>query len=190
MRTILVMLTVGCVVGSMWSRNLSARELHQGGMMVSLGGGLSQNSFSIGGTFGYFVLKPLMVGTSYYFTQENQSMLVGDQDGWRKEDYTARSHDVTVFGRYYLLTRGAFFPFLYAGGGYENYGWSGSAVVEQSFHLWSALAGGGIMAVLAERFGIEVTAGVRRYLVVPGELEQSDFDKTAFEWRIGFGLYF
>lgn len=166
------------------------RELKKGDMLLSVGGGLSKDSFSIGGTFGYFFSPRWLLGTSYFFTLENDSYLTTTDEGSLvSEDISIQYHDWNLFGRFYLITKGSIFPFLYGGGGYLHYGYSGDSVPTRSYDLWSLAGGAGVMASIARHFGVELTVGVREYVAVPAELDDASFDSTVFEWRVGFGFY-
>ncbi len=158
-----------------------ARELHQGDMVASLGGGFSSDSFSLGGMFGYFVISRVMVGAKYTFAWEGRTYL--------DADYTVKQHSLDAFGRFYVLTKGSIFPFVYAGAGYLNYGQKVDALqMDKSWDFFSLFAGVGSMFLFGDHFGLEGTIGYRKYVSVPGDI--ASFDDSQFEWNIGFGIYF
>lgn len=166
-----------CLVTSM----PQARELRQGDMHLSLGGGFSNDSYTLGVQFGYFVLKDLMPGVRYFYTHEKGS--IGDFD------YAVDQHQANLFARYYILNEGMVFPFVTADGGYLRYDQSGSGVVDRGLNLWSLFGGAGVVVFFSKNFAAELTAGWRQYFSVPEDLKASNFDERPFEWNLGFGLY-
>ncbi len=160
---------------------VQARELHQGDMMFSLGGGFSNDSYTLGAQFGYFVLKDLMPGVRYFYTHEKGS--------FAGADYTVDQHQANVFARYYILSEGMIFPFVTADGGYLRYDQSGPAGVDRGMNLWSLFGGAGVVVFFSKNFAAELTGGWRQYFSVPEDLKASDFDERPFEWNLGFGLY-
>lgn len=158
-----------------------ARELKQHDMLFSLGGGFSNDSYTIGAQYGYFVLDCLMPGAKYFYTHE-KGQIAG-------LDYAVDQHQANLFLRYYILTKGMVFPFITADSGYLRYDQSGDALVERGLNLWSLFGGAGVVVFFSKNFAAEVTAGWRQYFSVPDDLKANDFDERPFEWNLGFGFY-
>ena len=152
----------------------------QGNMVFSASGGFSSNSITLGGSFGYFVLDRFMPGVRYYYTY---------QDGSGSVD-SIEQHQTNLFLRYYFVDAGDLYPFVTADGGYLYHNVDWAAGSSTSYSLYSVAGGAGVVAFLAKNFGVEFLIGIRRYVSVPAELEDADFDKTDIEWSVGFGLYF
>ena len=181
MRTTALLLSTALALVALAPQIAHAKELKQGDMVLSLGGGFSNNSYTLGAQFGYFVLPSLMPGVRYYYT--HQKVDVGPLD------YSVDQHEPTLFARYYILTEGTIFPFVTVDGGFLNYSQKGSAVQEKSFSLWSLFGGIGATVFFSRNFAAELTAGWRQYLSVPDELKAADFEERPFEWMLGFGFY-
>jgi len=147
-------------------------------MTLSIGGGISKNSFRLGGSIGYFVVDNLMPGVSY-------SYMHVEFDG--TPSYEVAQHNLNPFLRYYLFDLGGVLPFLMGDVGYLKYSEYGEEIPDESFSLFSVFGGGGLVLFVSNNFAIEGIVGVRRYASVPDEV---DLDESEVEWNIGFGIYF
>lgn len=170
-----MLLAISCVTPA------HARELKQHDMFLSIGGGFSNDSYTLGAQYGYFVLNCLMPGVRYFYTHEKGS--IGDLD------YTVDQHQANLFLRYYILTKGSVFPFVTADSGYLRYDQGGDALQERGLNLWSLFGGAGVVVFFSRNFAAEITAGWRQYFSVPEDLKNSNFDERPFEWNLGFGFY-
>jgi hypothetical protein len=178
----MVAVVVALAVLACWSPAAKARTgfTDEGNMSLSIGGGLSSNVFSIGGSFGYFIRDNLMPGICYFYVHESRDKPVS---------HTVDSNQLNLFLRYYIVDLGGLIPFVTGDVGYENRSQSGADIVDQSFNLYNVMGGGGIVFFVGSNFAIEATLGMRKYVSVPKALEDGDFDDQKLEYYIGFGIY-
>lgn len=153
--------------------------VEKGHFSVSGGGGVSQNSFSLGLGFGYFVLDGLMPGFSYQYTR------VKDDFPKMKAAY----HDLDIYLRYYFDLERDFFPFIQGDFGYLHYQEWGSGTNSLSADLYSVVGAGGLAYFITRNFYVDGLIGVRYYIKPPN---WTDFysKPTRLEYRIGFGVAF
>lgn len=152
--------------------------LSKGRMNVGLGANGGSGFFTIGASFGYFVIDRLRPALSVAYTWHSGSGV------------TSHEVDTDLSLRYYLVDARPIAPFLVIDGGYIHLAYEGA--FDDRFDFFSVGGGAGILWAVTRSFGLEVTVGLIDYLGADQLLFDSDVlpEGVSFKWSFGFSVMF
>lgn len=152
--------------------------LAKGRMNVGLGANGGSGYFTIGASFGYFVIDRLRPAISVAYTYHSP------------KGYTSHEVETDLSLRYYLLDPKPISPFLVVDGGYIHLAYVGA--FDDDFDFFSVGGGAGVLWALTKRFALDVTIGVVDYLGADPVLFESGVlpEGVSFRWSFGLNVMF
>ena len=150
--------------------------ISQGRTMFGLVLGGGSGFFAVGGEAGYFVLDGLRPSLAVVYKTQTSGRV------------TSTEVETTGGLRYYFgLPDMSFYPFVEGdlGGISLSYEIEG---VEDSFFFYRAGTGGGVLAMLNDNFGLEVSLGVEQFFGVDSILTDLEIVPEGLNLRYNFGF--
>ena len=150
----------------------------KGGATFGVTGGGGADYFAIGGQYGYFIADGLRPGISLLYINQSPDPLEVNQ------------LDTTLSLRYYLIDLDTLFPFVEGDGGMTYLSYSAPGF-DESYTFYRVGGGGGVLMMVAPRFGVEVAVGVDNYVGVDTVLLDAGVipEGPSFRWSFGFSFF-
>ena len=152
--------------------------LSKGRMNVGLGANGGSGYFTIGASFGYFVIDRLRPGISLAYTYHSPS------------GYTSHEVETDLSLRYYFLDPRPVSPFVVVDGGYIHLAYDGA--FDDEFDFFSVGGGLGVLWAMTKSLALDVTVGLVDYLGADPVLFDYEVlpEGVSFRWSFGLNVMF